>query len=130
MSTEHTKGKSQIAVVGMAGRFPDAANVREFWKNLERGLESITEFTDEELLKSGATPELLKNPNFVKRGTILENADHFDAAFFSFNHREAEIIDPQQRIFLECAWEALEDAGYRATRTSAFMPERALTPMC
>ncbi|HLX60646.1 MAG TPA: type I polyketide synthase, partial [Planctomycetota bacterium] len=112
MSAEHTNKGRKIAVVGMAGRFPDAENVRAFWKNLERGLESIQEFSDADLLKSGATPELLKNPNFVKHGTILENADHFDAAFFSFNPREAELIDPQHRLFLECAWEALEDAGY------------------
>ena len=84
MGTEHTNKGRKIAVVGMAGRFPDAENVRAFWKNLERGLESIQEFADADLLKSGATPELLKHPNFVKRGTILENADHFDATFFQF----------------------------------------------
>jgi acyl transferase domain-containing protein len=118
MSTERNN-KRKIAVVGMAGRFPDAENVRAFWKNLERGLESIQEFSDEDLLRSGATPELLKHPNFVKRGTILENADHFDAAFFSFNPREAELIDPQHRLLLECAWEALEDAGYGAEPRNA-----------
>src|ERR1700733_9230607 len=91
MSAEHTNKGRKIAVVGMAGRFPDAENVRTFWNNLERGLESIQEFSDADLLKSGATPELLKNPNFVKTGTILENADHLDAAFFSFNPRNANI---------------------------------------
>ena len=101
-----------IAVIGMAGRFPDAPDLHAFWRNLEQGRESLVSYTDEELLQSGLPPELLHDPNFVKKGTSLENAGMFDAGFFGFSPREAEILDPQQRIFLECAWEALEDSGH------------------
>ncbi len=103
---------SSIAIIGLSGRFPDAPNLQAFWRNLEQGVESLVEFSDEELLESGVPADLLTNPNYVKKGTFLEKADLFDAGFFGYNPREAEIIDPQQRIFLECAWEALEDAGY------------------
>ena len=104
--------RSSIAIIGMAGRFPDAGDVREFWRNLENSHESLHDFSDAELLESGVSSDLLQNANYVKRGTVLEGADFFDAGFFGFNPREAEIMDPQHRIFLECAWHALEDAGY------------------
>ena len=103
---------SSIAIIGLSGRFPDAPNLQAFWRNLEQGVESLVLFSDEDLLESGIPEDFLKNPNYVKKGTFLENADLFDAGFFGYNPREAEIIDPQQRILLECAWEALEDAGY------------------
>jgi len=103
---------SSIAIIGLSGRFPDAPNLRAFWRNLEQGVESLIPYSDEEALAAGVPAEMLKNPNFVKKGTPFENADLFDADFFGYNPNEAEIIDPQQRIFLECAWEALEDAGY------------------
>jgi acyl transferase domain-containing protein len=106
-----------IAIVGMAGRFPDASNIRDFWRNLARGHESLVEFSDQEILAAGVSAELLADPNYVKRGTVLEGSDRFDAGFFGFNPREAEVIDPQQRVFLECAWEALEDAGYAGDST-------------
>lgn len=102
----------EIAVIGLAGRFPGAGNVEQFWQNLRDGVESITFFSDEELLAAGVNPALLKNPNFVKARGVLEDAELFDASFFGYNPREAEIMDPQQRVFLECAWEALENAGY------------------
>jgi acyl transferase domain-containing protein len=102
----------EIAVIGLAGRFPGAGNVEQFWRNLRDGVESITFFSDEELLAAGVNPALLQNPNFVKARGVLEDAELFDAAFFGYNPREAEIMDPQQRVFLECAWEALENAGY------------------
>jgi acyl transferase domain-containing protein/acyl carrier protein len=104
--------KTAIAIIGMAGRFPNARNLQEFWRNLEQGRESLIEFSDQDLLDAGVPRELIADPNYVKRGTVLEGADLFDAGFFGFNPREAEVIDPQQRVFLECAWEALEDAGY------------------
>jgi acyl transferase domain-containing protein/acyl carrier protein/phospholipid N-methyltransferase len=107
--TEQLKG---IAIIGMAGRFPGANNVDRFWQNLRDGVESISHFTDEELLASGADPALLKEPNYVKAGFVLEDIEMFDAQFFDCSPREAEIMDPQHRIFLECAWEALENAGY------------------
>ncbi|HYG08471.1 MAG TPA: SDR family NAD(P)-dependent oxidoreductase, partial [Pyrinomonadaceae bacterium] len=103
-----------IAIVGMAGRFPGARNVESFWKNLHDGVESLTHFSDEDLLARGINPELLRHPDYVKAGIILEDADMFDASFFGLNPREAEIMDPQHRLFLESAWEALEDAGYDA----------------
>ena len=105
-----------VAVIGMTGRFPKAKNLTEFWKNLCDGLEAISFFTDDELLAEGANPDLLKAPNCVKAGGMVENVDLFDAEFFGFNPREAEITDPQHRIFLECSWEALEDAGYDPER--------------
>jgi amino acid adenylation domain-containing protein len=105
-----------IAIIGMAGYFPDAKNIETFWQNLRDGVESITFFSDEELLKSGIKPTLLNNPNYVKAKGILENIELFDAAFFDYNPREAEILDPQQRLFMECAWNAIENAGYDVER--------------
>ena len=101
-----------IAVVGMAGRFPGAADVTQFWRNVCAGVESISFFSPAELAASGVDPALIRNPHYVPAAGVLEGADLFDAAFFGYYPREAEIIDPQQRVFLECAWEALENAGY------------------
>src|SRR5688572_8140939 len=102
-----------VAVIGMAGRFPQAKNLEEFWRNLRDGTESITFFEDDEVRGSLlGGPPTKNNPNFVKARAILEDADLFDAAFFGINPKEAEIMDPQHRLFLECAWEALELAGY------------------
>ncbi|MBD6618574.1 SDR family NAD(P)-dependent oxidoreductase [Komarekiella sp. 'clone 1'] len=102
----------EIAIIGINGRFPGANNVDKFWENLRDGVESISHFTDEELLTAGIEPTLLNDPNYVKAGSIMEGIELFDAAFFGFTPREAEITDPQHRIFLESAWEALESAGY------------------
>ncbi|HAX74861.1 MAG TPA: polyketide synthase, partial [Cyanobacteria bacterium UBA11372] len=101
-----------IAIIGMAGRFPGAKNVEEFWQNLCNGVESISFFTDEELAAAGVDPALLNNPNYVKANAVLEDIEMFDAAFFGFTPREAQAMDPQQRLLLECAWNALENAGY------------------
>ena len=101
-----------IAIIGMSGRSPGAANVEEFWQLLREGTEAVSFFSDEELLAAGVPPAHFNNPNYVKAKAVLENADLFDAAFFGFNPREAEILNPQHRLFLECAWEALENAGY------------------
>ncbi len=103
-----------VAIVGMSGRFPGARNVEEFWENLRNGVESVTFFTDEELLAAGISPSALKQPGYVKAKPVLADMELFDAAFFGFNPREAEIMDPQHRVFLECAWSALEDSGYEA----------------
>jgi amino acid adenylation domain-containing protein len=108
--------RPHVAIIGMAGRFPDAPNPRELWRNLCRGLESVRFFSDEELLAAGVASELLAHPSYVRARGYLEGVDLFDAPFFGYNPREAETIDPQQRIFLECAWEALEDAGYDPER--------------
>jgi amino acid adenylation domain-containing protein len=103
---------ASIAVIGKSGRFPKAENLNQFWRNMCDGKESISFFTDEELLSSGVDPDLLSRRNYVKAMGIVDGADLFDAQFFGFTPREAQLIDPQQRMFLECAWEALEDAGY------------------
>ncbi len=104
----------KIAVVGMAGRFPGAPDLERFWQNLRDGVESIRVFSDEELVAAGLDPALLADPRLVKARGALDGADLFDAAFFDYPPREAQLLDPQQRLFLECAWEALEDAGYGA----------------
>jgi len=105
-------GEQDIAVIGMAGKFPGAENIEAFWENLCNGVESVTFFTDEELTASGIPPEEFNEPNYVKARPILEDADLFDAGFFGYSPREAELTDPQHRLFLECAWETLETAGY------------------
>ncbi|MFZ6030187.1 MAG: amino acid adenylation domain-containing protein [Chloroflexota bacterium] len=101
-----------IAIIGLAGRFPGADNPGELWRNLQNGIEAISTFSDEELLRAGVEAEWLQSPNYVRASGALENAEWFDAAFFGLSAAEAELTDPQQRIFLECAWEALENAGY------------------
>lgn len=105
-------GQEGIAIIGMTGRFPGAATIEQFWQNLRAGVESITFFSDEELIEAGVDPEKLKNPDYVKARPIIEHVDQFDAAFFGYSPREAELTDPQHRLFLECAWEAFEHAGY------------------
>jgi len=102
----------EIAIIGLIGRFPGASDVDRFWQNLKEGVEATTTFSGEELLASGVHPDLLANAQYVRSGAILEDIDLFDARFFDYSPREAELMDPQQRIFLECAWEALENAGY------------------
>ncbi len=101
-----------IAVIGIACRFPGAADREQFWRNLCGGVESIRHFSEEELRGRGLPEEWMRHPRFVKAGTILEDVDRFDAKFFGFSPREALITDPQHRLFLETSWEALEDAGY------------------
>ena len=117
--TKTTSSQSNdIAVIGMSARVPGAKSIDEFWSNLCQGKESITRFSDQEIIAEGIAPELLKKPEYVKAWGVLEDADKFDAQFFGFNPREAEILDPQQRIFLEEAWKALEDAGCDSERFS------------
>ena len=101
-----------IAVIGMSGRFPKARNLEELWGNLRDGVECISFFSEDELIASGCDPELLQDPSFVNAGAVLEDLDLFDASFFGFSARDAEVTDPQHRIFLECAVHSLEDAGY------------------
>jgi natural product biosynthesis luciferase-like monooxygenase protein len=107
--TEHL---GEIAIVGMAGRFPGARSVDEFWRNLRDGVESITFYSEEELIAAGVDRETLEDRRYIRAGAILPDVDLFDASFFGFTQSEAEITDPQHRLLLECAWEALENAGY------------------
>ncbi|MGH2506144.1 MAG: SDR family oxidoreductase, partial [Ktedonobacteraceae bacterium] len=107
-------GAGELAIVGMSGRFPGAASVEQFWQNLHAGQESITFFTPQELEAAGISPEVFQAPNYVPARPVLpaEMVEGFDTALFGYSPREAELTDPQHRIFLECAWEALERAGY------------------
>src|SRR6202043_4156447 len=93
-----TAGPS-IAVVGMAGRFPGARNLAEFWRNLRDGVESISLLRDEQLIAAGASASELENPDYVRAAAILEDVDRFDAAFFGLSPRDAAIMDPQHRHF-------------------------------
>lgn len=105
-----------IAIIGLAGRFPGAKSTDELWQNLCAGVESISFFSEEELKAAGVSPGVFNRPNYIRAKPVLAEMDLFDAAFFGFNPREAEIMDPQHRVFLECAWGALESAGYDADR--------------
>src|SRR5689334_21109905 len=96
----------------MSGRFPGARNIEEFWQNLCDGVESIKFFSDQELLAAGVDEKLLHHKDYVKAAGVIADADLFDAEFFGFSPRDAEIASPEYRLFLECAWEALEHAGY------------------
>ena len=112
MSEINNESIQGIAIIGMACRFPKSANVDEFWKLLTGGVEAIVSLSEEELRTAGIDPILSSNPSYVKSRGILAGIDLFDAEFFSFSPKEAELTDPQHRLFLECAWTALEDAGY------------------
>jgi acyl transferase domain-containing protein len=109
---DQVEGPEEVAVIGMSGRFPGAGNIDEFWHNLQHGVESISFFTNEELEASGVDASALRHPNYVKAKAILEDIDLLDASFFGFNPREAEVMDPQHRVFLECAADALGHAAY------------------
>ncbi len=106
----------EVAVIGMAGRFPGARNVREYWDNLLAGRESIRHLTDEELDALGVPPAVYRRPGYVRAVRSMDDMDLFDAAFFDVSPREAELLDPQHRMFLEQCWETLEDAGYDPDR--------------
>src|SRR6185369_5313166 len=101
---------------GMAGRFPRARGLEDFWRHLRDGVDGISDFSAAELTAAGVDPALVDNPNYVKSRGVLEDEALFDATFFEYPPRQAEIMDPQLRVFLECAWQALEDAGYDALR--------------
>jgi amino acid adenylation domain-containing protein len=101
-----------IAIIGMAGRFPGAGDVEAFWANLRDGVESISFFSDEVLAAAGVEPALFSRPDYVRARGVLAGAALFDAGLFGLSPREAETMDPQHRVFLEAAWEALERAGY------------------
>ena len=111
LSDKEKNMEGKVAIIGMACRLPGAKNINEYWKNLLNGVETLTTFTDEELIASGVEPAVFKQPNYIRNRGIINGAEFFDAEFFGFTPREAELMDPQQRIFLECSWHALEDAG-------------------
>jgi acyl transferase domain-containing protein len=109
--SEQTEGLERIAIIGMAGRFPGAPDVAAFWASLAQGQEGISALTEDELAESGVSPAQWRQDNYIRAKGVLDGADRFDAGFFGYSPREAEILDPQHRVFLECAWTALESAG-------------------
>ena len=110
--------ETDIAIVGMVGRFPGAPNIEAFWQNLLAGKDSVTHFSDAELARSGIPQVTFSQKNYVKANQVLKNAELIDAEFFGIPGKEAELIDPQQRLLLECSWELLEQAGYDSLRYS------------
>ncbi len=105
----------EIAIIGMSGKFPGAGTLERFWENLKNGVETISFFSTEELKECGVNEALLNSPDYVKAYGVLIGKENFDSSFFGFSPREAEAMDPQIRLFLECSWEAMEDAGYDST---------------
>lgn len=109
-------GGIEIAIIGMDGRFPGADNVDQLWRNIIQGKETISYFTKEELLEMGVSAERLNNPAYVRAKGVIQDPESFDAEFFDYSAKEAMLIDPQARVFLETAWKALEDAGYAPSK--------------
>jgi phthiocerol/phenolphthiocerol synthesis type-I polyketide synthase E len=116
MKTDDLSETASVAIIGMAGRFPGAGNVDQYWRNLRDGVESIRFLTDEEIQSLNSDVTHGGDSRHVRAFAMMDGYDMFDAAFFDISHREAEITDPQHRIFLECAWEALEMAGYNTEK--------------
>jgi acyl transferase domain-containing protein/acyl-CoA synthetase (AMP-forming)/AMP-acid ligase II/NADPH:quinone reductase-like Zn-dependent oxidoreductase/acyl carrier protein len=106
------RAASAVAVIGMACRFPGAGSPEQLWNNLCAGVESISFFSPAQVLAAGIDPSLVDDPAYVRAGGVLPDIEQFDAEFFGYSAREAAMMDPQQRLFLECAWEAMEHAGY------------------
>lgn len=109
---------NDIAIIGMAGRFPGASNIKHFWNNILNKTESISFFNDSELINAGICADILHNKDYIKAKGVLSGASLFDASFFNLTKYEAETLDPQHRIFLEVAWEALENASYTTENES------------
>lgn len=108
-----TSAPDGIAIIGMSGRFPGASDIDQFWQNLVNGVDSVSRFREEELEYSVATKsEIEQGQKYIRARGVLEGVDMFDAEFFGMYPKEAQTIDPQHRLFLECAWEALESAGH------------------
>src|SRR5215831_17479212 len=105
-----------IAIIGMSGRFPGANDIDELWTNVANGVESIAILTQEEMHAAGIPESISKLPGYVNASPVLDGIDQFDANFFGFSARDAALTDPQHRLFLETAWQALEDAGYDPQR--------------
>src|SRR5260221_11200832 len=112
MTLEAPVRRADMAIIGMACRFPGSDTVGQFWQNLLHGVESVKTFSEEELLAAGVEPELIEDTSYVKANGVVAGTEYFDADFFGVSPAEAELMDPQQRLFMECAWSALEDAGY------------------
>ncbi len=105
-----------IAIIGMSARFPKADNINLFWNNLVNGIDCVENFSIDSLRAAGIADAVLNDSKFVPRGARITDAEMFDASFFGYSPREASLMDPQHRIFLECGWGAIEDSGYDVSR--------------
>ncbi|MBC8943854.1 non-ribosomal peptide synthetase/type I polyketide synthase [Xenorhabdus indica] len=127
----HYDNCDPIAVIGLACRFPQAPDSDTFWHNLQQGIECTTTLSRQTLLDAGIPPEVIDSENFVNQAAILEGAEQFDATLFGYSRQEAEMLDPQQRLFLQTAWHALEHAGYSPRnvrlKTGVFASSRVST---
>ncbi len=103
---------NDIAIVGMAGCFPEASNIAEYWSNVKKGRCSISDFSNDELAGLGVPENLLKNKLYIKAKGWLKNADCFDAGFFNFSQHDAQLLDPQYRLLLSVVWQAFENSAY------------------
>jgi acyl transferase domain-containing protein/acyl carrier protein len=110
-----TNYESAVALVGMSGRYPGASSVARLWRNLLAGVKGLRGLTEDEILDAGVEPGALADPNYIRVGGPLDDIELFDASVFGMTPREAELLEPQHRLFLECSWEALESAGYCPT---------------
>ncbi|WP_331375473.1 non-ribosomal peptide synthetase/type I polyketide synthase [Sinorhizobium chiapasense] len=115
---EPKQDRNAVAIIGMAGRFPGAENVDQFWSNLVDGIESVADLDEQTLREAGVDPDTSGRPNYVRREAIISGVDLFDAAFFAISPKEAAWMDPQQRILLETAYQALDHAGYGSRETA------------
>ena len=111
-STSNSLPPNAVAVVGMGGRFPGAESVSAFWRNLRRDEESIVTLSEDDLMAAGVGEKALASHAYIRRAALVDGIDEFDADFFGFTPQAARMMDPQHRLFLQCAWHALEDAGY------------------
>jgi acyl transferase domain-containing protein len=107
-----TARPDDIAIIGMSCRFPGAATAEQYWKNLSEGVESITFFSEQELIAANVNRSLLTNPGYVRAAPMLPDVETFDASFFGYSPKDAALMDPQHRLFLEVCWEAFENASY------------------
>ncbi|WP_040726469.1 type I polyketide synthase [Nocardiopsis chromatogenes] len=119
----------RLAVVGMSGRFPGAPTIGAFWENLKEGTDSLTVFSREELRRMGVAEETLSHPDWVPAAQMVDGADAFDAGFWGIGRREAVLMDPQHRLFVETAWSALEQAGY-ARRDNPYRRRTGMFAAC
>jgi len=117
--------EDRIAIVGMACRVPGAPDVEAFWRNVVSGVESIETLSVDELRAAGVSESLIRDPQYVRAGGFVPGVDRFDAALFNCTPREASMLDPQHRLLMECAWNALEHAGHscidRSVRTGVYV---------
>ncbi|HRL22986.1 MAG TPA: SDR family NAD(P)-dependent oxidoreductase [Alcaligenes sp.] len=112
MTAQNTTTGLEIALVGMAGRFPGAEDVQTLWERICQGTESVVQYSEQQLRQMGVPDALLQDPDYVRAGIEFDALEQFDAALFAYTPRDAQLLDPQHRVFLECAWHALEHAGY------------------